>query len=324
MGRVVWACLLAVLVRRPFCLYWPYGYYDPFWDYGDVFVWDAIFWPGSFYGPYYAYGPGYYDVYGDYAYSDPARRRAASSVARETTGSIPNGDVLAQTCSGLAPGITDVPVDRIGKKLHLTDEQLTALDALKTASSQASDALRASCSNEAPLTPLGRLDKVQMRIDAMVQALGIIRTPLDNFFNSLNEEQRQRFAELGPGGPANHRGSASGNNLAALCSRRTESFTQLPVQRIGQVVKPSQQQQDAFDRLKAASTEAASQLQASCPSETPQSPVDRFDAVAKRLGAMDQAIKTIRPALASFYASLTDEQKARFNILGPPATTAVR
>jgi LTXXQ motif family protein len=152
-----------------------------------------------------------------------------------------------------------------------------------------------------------------------------VRTPLDNFYNSLSEEQRQRFATLRPAadGRTNRRG-ASGNDLAALCSRRAESFTQLPVERVEQVVKPTQEQQDAFARLKIASTEAANQLQASCPTQTPQSPMDRFDALGKRLGAMAEAIKTVRPALASFYGSLSDEQKARFNTLGPPQTTSPR
>ncbi len=47
-----------------------------------------------------------------------------------------------------------------------------------------------------------------------------------------------------------------------------------------------------------------------------QAAMDRFDAVAKRLEAMSAAIKTVRHALASFYTSLTGEQKARFNTLG--------
>ena len=88
--------------------------------------------------------------------------------------------------------------------------------------------------------------------------MAIVRTPLDNFYNSLNEEQKQRFAALAPVGSARtRRGPASSNDLAALCSRREESFTQLPVRRIEQVIKPTQQQQDVFDKLKAASTEAA-------------------------------------------------------------------
>ena len=89
------------------------------------------------------------------------------------------------------------------------------------------------------MTPLGRLDTVQKRLDGMVQAWGIMRTPLDNFYNSLNEEQKQRFAAFAPVGSARtRRGPASSNDLAALCNSRAESFTQLPVQRVEQAVKP--------------------------------------------------------------------------------------
>jgi hypothetical protein len=321
-GSVFWPFFYGDLLE--FVL-WPYGYY-PIW-YDPFFVWDTIFWPGPYYA--YGYGPPYYDVYGDYGYyGGHARARGARTryADRETTGLTVNGSELAQTCGGLAPGVTDLPIDRLEKTIQLTDEQLKTLDTLKAASSQASDVLKTSCSSEVPLTPLGRLDIAQKRLDGMTQAMGIVRTPLDNFYNSLNEEQRQRFAALAPSASArtNRRGSASRNDLAALCSRREESFTQLPVQRIEQVIKPTQQQQDAFDKLKAASTEAANQLQASCPTELPQAPIDRFDAVGKRLDAMTAAVKTVRPALADFYSSLTDEQKARFNTLGPPKTTSSR
>jgi LTXXQ motif family protein len=36
----------------------------------------------------------------------------------------------------------------------------------------------------------------------------------------------------------------------------------------------------------------------------------------QRLKTMLDAIKLVQPALESFYGSLTDEQKARFNLLG--------
>jgi hypothetical protein len=321
-GSVFWPYFYGDLLAFVF---WPYGYYypywfDPFWAYGNIFIWDAIFWPGPSYGPYYAYAPEYDDVYGD-RYSNRARRYAAREASGEITGSISNNVDFTQTCNGLAPGITDLPIDQIEKSLHLTDEQRKALDALKTASSQASEALRASCSSTIALTPVGRLDTVQKRLDGMIQALGIIRPPLDNFYNSLNDEQRQRFAELGPSTSRSRRRSTSANDLTALCLRRSESFTQLPVERIEQVVKPTQQQQDALDRLRVASSQAANQVQAFCPTEMPKGLIGRFDAISKRLDAMSAAIKTVRPALDSFYSSLTDEQKARFNILGPPKTT---
>jgi len=42
--------------------------------------------------------------------------------------------------------------------------------------------------------------------------------------------------------------------------------------------------------------------------------VERIDAVEMRLDAMVRAAKDVRPALDAFYATLSDEQKARFNI----------
>jgi hypothetical protein len=317
-GPVFWPFFAGDLLAFTF---WPWGFYDPFWAYGNQFVWDSMFWPG----PQYSYAPSD-DVYGGYAYGGPARTRVARRVTPETTGSVTDSADLAQSCGGLAPGVTDLPVDNIQKSLQLSDDQLKSLNALKAASSQASEALKASCSSELSLTPLGRIDTVQKRLDGMLQAWGMLRTPLDGFYNSLNDEQRQRFAAMGPASNARseRRGSASGDNLAALCSGRTESFTQLPVQRVEQAVKPTQQQQDALEKLKAASTEAANQLQASCPAQSPQTPIDRFDAVGKRLNAMASAIKTVRPALADFYSSLTDEQKARFNNLKSPEPASSR
>jgi aminopeptidase-like protein len=42
----------------------------------------------------------------------------------------------------------------------------------------------------------------------------------------------------------------------------------------------------------------------------------RLEAASDRLQALVQAVKTVRPTLGAFYASLGDEQKARFNNMG--------
>jgi LTXXQ motif family protein len=318
-GPVFWPFFYGDLLSFVF---WPYGFYDPFWAYGDIFVWDAILWPG----PYTVAAPGYYDVYGDYGHGRTARTRVARNSGRDVTGSISDNKDLAQICGGLAPGVSDLPIDCIEKTIQLSEDQLKALDALKAATSKASDLLKGSCASEVSLTPLGRLETVQKRIDGMIQALAMVRAPLDNFYNSLNDEQKQRFAALGSSSSvrAGRQGSGSTDKLAQLCSRQSESFTQLPVQRIEQAIKPTQQQQEAFERLKAASVVAANQLQSSCPKDIPQTPLERFDAVGQRLDAMSVAIKLVQPALASFYSSLTDEQKARFNILARSKTTMNR
>jgi hypothetical protein len=48
----------------------------------------------------------------------------------------------------------------------------------------------------------------------------------------------------------------------------------------------------------------------------PLTPVGRLEAMEKRLEAMLQAAKLVQPALDEFYATLSSEQKARFNTLG--------
>jgi hypothetical protein len=40
-----------------------------------------------------------------------------------------------------------------------------------------------------------------------------------------------------------------------------------------------------------------------------------------RLDAMVQAVKTLRPPLGTFYASLSDERKAQFNSMGQQNAT---
>jgi hypothetical protein len=92
---------------------------------------------------------------------------------------------------------------------------------------------------------------------------------------------------------------------------------------IKELIKPTEQQNAAFDSLKLASAKAAADLDASCPVDIPQTLTGRLDAVGRRLDALAGAVNTVRPALADFYNSLTDEQKARFNVIGraSPAAT---
>ena len=104
--------------------------------------------------------------------------------------------------------------------------------------------------------------------------------------------------------------------LATICDRQAASFTKLPVQDIEEIVKPKDQQQTAFENLKQASAQAADELKTSCAAQTPATPVARLEAASNRLQALVQAVKTVRPTLGAFYASLGDEQKARFNNMG--------
>jgi ABC-type transporter MlaC component len=222
------------------------------------------------------------------------------------------------SCAGLIPGLTNLPIDQIRQTVHSTTDQEAALDDLTAASSQASDIIKSSCPSSVPLTPIGRLDAAEQRLDATIKAVQIVRSPLERFYQALSEEQRQRFNAMS----GSTEGTPSAANMVAACSQGAGSFIDLPAQRIEQVVQPTAQQQSAFDDLKKAAQKAGDQLQSSCPTAVPKSPLTRVDTVETRLTAMADAIKSVRPDLQNFYASLSDEQKAKFNTMGPPPKSA--
>ena len=198
-----------------------------------------------------------------------------------------------------------------------TEAQIALLNDLKSALTQADNVLRASCATEIPLTPVGRLDAMTKRIEAMKKAVQTIREPLAKFYDALDPRQKERFAAIGA---ARRATAGKAKELNGLCARQTENFATPPVQRIEETIKPTEQQRSAFDELKKVSTTAAKDLEASCPAETAKTVTERLDMVAKRLDALANALAMVKPALSDFYNSLNDEQKARFNVIGSGAS----
>jgi hypothetical protein len=172
------------------------------------------------------------------------------------------------SCTGLMPG---VPFEQIPQTVHPTADQEAALDDLRAASSQASDIIKSACPSSMPLTPIGRLDAAEQRVDATIKALEVIRGALARFYDSLSDEQKRRFNAM----DGSTERARSAGDMAAVCSQQAGSFIDLPVQRIEQVVQPTVQQQSTFDDLKNATQNATAQLRSSCPSAVPLSPVAR-------------------------------------------------
>jgi hypothetical protein len=305
---VFWPFLLGDVLS---CAFWPTIYCYPFWSYGAGFAYD--------YGPYvpaYGYG-GTSNIYGSAGSTGDSRRVARSN---------PIPADVTQSCGGFAPGVTSFPIDQIRREIQPTGDALAALDQLGDASSKASDVLSASCPHEPPLTPLARLDAVETRLDATIKAIQIVRLPLASLYDSLSDEQRQRLETIGAEENRHGRVTVAASpsdtdTLASLCGDQAESFTKLPTQRIEEIVKPTGPQQTALDQLKQASAKAADELRGSCPTHVGETPTARLDAMSNRLDAMVRAVKSLRPILGAFYASLSDEQKAQFNAMGQQSAT---
>jgi hypothetical protein len=301
LGPVFWPYAYSDIFDYTF---WPYAYDTGYWAYAyDDFV-DTVFWGTE--SPYSAYAT-YPDAGGaavGYGYR-----------ARERSGVSPQA--LRQLCADPDKGITAWPLASITRAVRPTPEQRALLDDLRTAAAKAADVFKQSCTDTFAMTPPGRLQAMTNRISATLEAVRIVRPALEKFYSSLSDEQQSRFNTLGPdvGKRAPRQPQQEGNAQSESCGEPKSSLTQLPIERIEDVIHPTDKQKEALARLSGATTEAVKELQAACPDDVPLTPVGRLEAMEKRLQAMLQAAQRVQPALDEFYAMLSSEQKARFNTL---------
>jgi hypothetical protein len=99
--------------------------------------------------------------------------------------------------------------------------------------------------------------------------------------------------------------------LMQICSPDGDRIVTFMLDRLERLTQPTQGQRAGFDSLKDAAARASEMARAACPKEEPITPPGRLAAAEKRLEALLQAVRTVRPAMEAFYGSLTDEQKAR-------------
>jgi hypothetical protein len=295
------------------------GWIGPlFWPYVDYDFFDYVFWPYAYddFWPY-AYDDVYYGIYGNYAYIPPAAGsapRAGSSAAHRTARKDDRQRRAADVCSDDAAQLADWPIERISEIVQPTDAQRPALDELRAANQKAIDILKAGCPNDLPSTPTGRVAAMERRLQVMLAAVQTVRPALERFYQSLSDEQKARFNAIAP---TDNRDAAAKDqrDLTKLCDEKTPGATDLPIDRIAQAVQPTPAQRAALDELKDAAVKAAEGLKLNCPTYQTLTPTGRVEAMEKRLDATLTAVKTVHPALAKFYNSLSDEQKARFNSL---------
>jgi len=299
LGPVFWPYAYSDIFEYTF---WPYAYDPGYWAYAYDDLVDTVFWGTD--SPYSAYA----------RYQEPGaaitdfRARGRASVSPQT---------LRQLCGDPDKGVTAWPIAEITRAVRPTPEQRALLDELKTAAAKAADAFKESCVDSYAMTPPGRLRAMTNRVSATLNAVRIVRPALEQFYNSLNDEQKARFNALGPnvGERSQQQPQQEANAQSEGCGEPKSSLTQLPIGRIEAVIHPADKQKEALDRLSTATKNAVEGMQAACPDDVPLTPLGRLEAMETRLKAMLHAAELVQPALDEFYATLSNEQKARFNTL---------
>jgi len=267
-------------------VFWPTAYDDVFWTYGPADILTGVLLP---------------DSYQRYAYGSPRRGRPADrDWAR-------GGELL---CRDRPVELADLA--GIEQEVRPTAEQRAPLDELRAAEAKAVEILKTACPTYIPPTPIGRLDAMTQWFDVTLQAVHTVRPALEKFYGALSDEQKARFLM------AANRDAAS--RWLANCRSAPSGWANLPMDGIARELRLERTRLAGLDDLSRASDLAADAVRDSCPSEIPLTPTGRLGAIEARLAALVRAIDIVRPALDSFYASLSDEQKARFNAISARQT----
>ena len=237
--------------------------------------------------------------------------RSSARYAATANGS---GRRAAEVCSNQAPELTDWPIERISEVVQPTDAQRPVLDELRTASAKAVDLLKSGCPKDLPEHP-DRTARGDGEPAAGHACRGADRAPGARALLPVAQRRAEGALQRHRAGEDADTAGKDRRDLAKFCDEQSPGVTDLPIDRIGEAVQPTPAQRAALDELKDTSVKAAEGLKVSCPAYQMLTPTGRVEAMEKRLDATLGAVKTVQPALAKFYNSLSDEQKARFNSL---------
>ena len=278
-----------------------------FWPHAADDLFSYAFFPNDGGARFWAYG----DILNEVFPGGDARTgaRGRSARARAIQSAPPTNDraieAPAEVC-GSAGGSsgTDGVIERIEQTVAPNDAQRALLEKLRGALVTAGERMAAVCRTEVPTDPLQRLNVIQDRVGAMRDAALTIRVPLENFYNSLSDEQKARLTDPAAATPT----QTADERPAANCGAQRAGAGDSRI--LERLIKPTPEQRASLQALQMQFAGLAQAVLSSCPAETPLSPVDRLVAAGNRLTTMLFAVMNAGPALQAFYYSLSDEQKA--------------
>ncbi len=207
-------------------------------------------------------------------------------------------DETAQTCQ--QRDRTAEIVGRITKEVRPSPAQRPLLQKLVQALGMASGYMAKACPKTVPAQPVARLQLMQSQLQTLTMAIDLVRQPLQQFQQSLDVKQKERFA--------------AASNVTAECSA-APAATDWSIDQIDQSVQADDSQRNALSDLKQSFASIAGDLHAHCPNPLPPTPLARLEAIEARLDASWRAALSMQVALAKFEGGLSGQQRDRFEAM---------
>ena len=201
-------------------------------------------------------------------------------------------------------------MERLQAEIGPTAEQMERLRRLVGAIAAAAGYLAKSCPTEISQQPTARLRLMDSQIQVLTLAIDMIHQPLQDFEQTLTDEQQAKFG----GGTKSKSAVASQSGGRRACGASSAAID-WSIDQIDKTVQPTEQQRTALADVQQAFGKAASDLEAHCSTSMPRSAVARLETIEARLDATWRAILSIQVALQDFESKLSDEQKNRFKTM---------
>jgi hypothetical protein len=250
-----------------------------------------VLWPGDYAARLWSHG------YGDVVNAMLTPAAASAAGPDPAAGLIAGG-----MCSDQAKELAGKPLARIEETLALTTPaQHAALDQLRAALGQAIDRGTATVCGEAPITQADRFKRMTDGLWTMWDAAILLRAPLQELYDSLTDAQKAKLAA----------GAATDQGLAQICvDQRSVDW---PAARIQRAIGASKAQAVDLETMRVQFSDMAKFLATSCLQGTEPTPMSRLTAVSNRMNALLYVVMNMDPAFNSFYGSLDDAQKKKFD-----------
>ena len=178
----------------------------------------------------------------------------------------------------------------------------------------ASGFLAKACPAEIPAQSVARLQLMESQIEELTMAVSIVRQPLQDFEQSLNDDQKAKFAAVAvsPAAPSPSADRQDQSTVIAPSCAGSPAAIDSMIDQIDRSVQPTEAQRPALTSVKQAFAKADDDLQAHCPTTVAPTAVGRLDAIEARLDATWRSVLSTQVALANFETKLDDAQRNRF------------